>query len=133
MTEVSYTHGGGVVVRFEGKYPKYLLVRSSTNPTHWVFPKGHIKPGESPETAALREVREEAGVKAEIVSTLGESEFTREVENVRVLYFVMRYKARGKEAAEDREVKWCSYEEAAATLSFDDARKLLEKANTILT
>jgi 8-oxo-dGTP pyrophosphatase MutT (NUDIX family) len=133
MTEVSYTHGGGVVVRFDGEYPKYLLVRSSTNRTHWVFPKGHIKPGESPETAALREVREEAGVKAEIVSRLGDSEFTKEVEKVRVLYFVMRYKARCQEAAEDREIKWCLYEEAAAKLSFDDARRLLAKANTTLT
>lgn len=119
-------------MRFEGKYRKYLLVRSSTDPTHWIFPKGHIKPGESPEMAALREVREEAGVKADILSTLGESEFNRDVENVRVLYFAMRYKASGQ-ADEDREVKWCSYKEAAATLSFDDARQVLEKANAILS
>jgi 8-oxo-dGTP pyrophosphatase MutT (NUDIX family) len=131
MTELLYTHAGGIVVRLEDKYPKYLLVRSSTDPSIWIFPKGHIKPGESPEMAALREVREEAGIKAEIISSLCESNFTKEVEKVRVAYFVMRYRASGY-AHEDREVKWCSYEEAAATLLFEDARKVLKKAKKIL-
>jgi 8-oxo-dGTP pyrophosphatase MutT (NUDIX family) len=107
-------------------------VRSNTDPSRWIFPKGHIKPGESPEMAALREVREETGIKAEIISTLGGSNFTKERETVRVLYFVMRYQESGY-AHEDREVKWCSYEEADATLSFDDAREILKKANEILT
>lgn len=49
MTEVSYTHACGVVVKWEGKYPKYLLVRSSSNPSYWDFPKGDLKPGESPD------------------------------------------------------------------------------------
>ncbi len=128
MTEALYTHAGGVVVRYEDKHPKYLLVRSSTDPTRWVFPKGHIKPGESPEMAALREVREETGIKAETLSILCESNFAKETERVRVLYFVMRYRESG-DALEDREVKWCSYEEAIATLSFDDAREVLRKAN----
>ncbi|MFO7545541.1 MAG: NUDIX domain-containing protein [Trueperaceae bacterium] len=30
----------------------------------WVFPKGHLEPGEGPLEAALREVEEEAGVRA---------------------------------------------------------------------
>ena len=132
MTELSCTHAGGIVVKLEDKYLKYLLVRSSTDPSHWIFPKGHIKPGESPETAALREVCEEAGIKAEIISTLGESEFTKELEKVRVVYFAMRYRASGY-SHEDREVKWCSYEEAAVTLSFEDAREVLKTAKEILT
>jgi 8-oxo-dGTP pyrophosphatase MutT (NUDIX family) len=132
MIKASYTHAGGIVISLEGKYRKYLLVQSSTDPSHWVFPKGHIEPGESPETAALREVREEAGVEAEILSILGESKFTRETERVHVRYFAMGYIGPAQ-AKEDREVKWCSYEEADVTLSFDNARKLLRKANTILT
>lgn len=131
MSDVSYTHGGGIVVRFEGKDRTYLLVRSSTDPTHWVFPKGHIKPGESPEKAALREVREEAGVKAMIISTLRESEFMKENENVRVLYFVMRYQG-STQAEENRDVKWCAYKEAVDTLSFDDSRELLAQAHSAL-
>ena len=132
MTEASFTHAGGIVRKIDGKDRKYLIVRSSTDPSHWVLPKGHIKPGESPEMAALREIREEAGVEAEILSTLGESKFTKELEEVYILYFTLRYIA-SCEALEEREVKWCSYEEADVTLSFDNARKLLRKANTILT
>lgn len=128
MTESLYTHAGGIVIRFEDKRPQYLLVRSSTDPSCWIFPKGHIKPGESPEMAALREVREETGIIAEILSILCESNFAKETERVRVLYFVMRYRESG-DALEDREVKWCGYEEAIATLSFDDAREVLRKAN----
>ncbi len=132
MTKASYTHAGGIVMGSEGEVRQYLLVQSSTDPSHWVFPKGHIEPGESPETAALREVREEAGVEAEILSVLGESKFTREAENVHVLYFAMGYIG-PVQAKEKREVKWCSYEEADATVSFDDEQKLLSKANNFLT
>ncbi|MHC4443979.1 MAG: NUDIX hydrolase [Planctomycetota bacterium] len=129
--EPSYTHAGGVVIKFEGEDRSYLIVRSSTNPKHWVFPKGHIDPGESAESAALREVREEAGVQAEILSALGAVEFTRADETIRVLYFAMRYES-SVEADEDRAIKWCSYQEAMETLSFDDSRKILEKAHAII-
>jgi diadenosine hexaphosphate hydrolase (ATP-forming) len=35
----------------------------------WVFPKGHIEPGESKTQTAEREVAEEAGVQARASST----------------------------------------------------------------
>lgn len=132
MTSTLHTHAGGIVVRFEGKQRKYLLVRSRTNMTHWVFPKGHIKPGESPKTAALREVREEAGVRAEVMSVLGESKFIRGEETIFVLYFTMRYQGSAP-ADEGRKVEWCSYEDAATILSSNDARQLLQKAEAMLT
>ncbi len=48
---------GGVVFNHKGEV--LLLGRASG---HWVFPKGHIDPGESKLEAALREVEEEAGL-----------------------------------------------------------------------
>lgn len=48
---------GGVVVNSEGKI---LLIRHQNGT--WVFPKGHLDPGETPLQAAQREVEEEAGV-----------------------------------------------------------------------
>jgi len=131
MTRLSYSHAGGIVVRLETKHSEFLLVQSSTDPSHWVFPKGHIEPGESSEMAALREIREEAGVEAEILSTLGESKFIKASEQVYVLYFLMRYLA-PIDSFEEREIKWCSYDEALATLSFDDARALLKRAKNTL-
>jgi diadenosine hexaphosphate hydrolase (ATP-forming) len=50
---------GGVVFRPDGAV---LLLRHHEGT--WVFPKGHIDPGEDALTAALREVEEEAGVRA---------------------------------------------------------------------
>ena len=40
---------------------EFLLVRTSDG-LRWTFPKGHIEKGESPEKAAEREAKEEAGV-----------------------------------------------------------------------
>ncbi|MCO5174925.1 MAG: NUDIX domain-containing protein [Trueperaceae bacterium] len=50
---------GGVVF---GPGGKVLLLRHGSG--HWVFPKGHVEQGETQLQAALREVAEEAGVRA---------------------------------------------------------------------
>ena len=50
---------GGVV--FNDRQ-QVLLIRQRDG--SWVFPKGHIDPGEDPLSTALREVEEEAGVRA---------------------------------------------------------------------
>lgn len=42
----------------------------------WVLPKGKVEEGENNEEAALREVSEETGVKAEILKYLGEIHYT---------------------------------------------------------
>lgn len=52
-----------------------LLVLKRCNGA-WLFPKGHIDPGETPEIAAVREVKEESGITARIVATLGETSYT---------------------------------------------------------
>ena len=50
---------GGVVFDARGRV---LLLRHAAGA--WVFPKGHLEPGETELQAALREVEEEAGVRA---------------------------------------------------------------------
>jgi len=50
---------GGVVFDAGGR----VLVLHHAN-GDWVFPKGHVEEGETPLQAALREVREEAGITA---------------------------------------------------------------------
>ncbi len=57
---------GGLVVR--GNH--ILLIRRGG--AMFAIPKGHVEAGESAKQAAIREVEEETGVKAEIVDYLGE-------------------------------------------------------------
>lgn len=124
------------MVRHEGAERRYLLVRSSRDASHWVLPKGHIDPGESPEEAALREVREEAGVDAEIVERAGVDVYAQAGEQpgepagkeVRALYFAMRFKGTCP-ADEDRELCWLGYAEACAAISFEGARRLIEQTH----
>lgn len=42
----------------------------------WVLPKGRIEPGEDRQSAALREVQEESGIKGSVVKYLGEIHYT---------------------------------------------------------
>ena len=42
----------------------------------WLFPKGHVDPGETEEIAALREVHEECGLTARIIQKLGVTSYT---------------------------------------------------------
>ena len=47
--------------------PDILLIRHRKG-GHWSFPKGHVEAGESERQTALREVREETGLRIKLVS-----------------------------------------------------------------
>ncbi len=55
------------------KNGKILLVQEATGSHQgkWGLPKGHVDPGESPETAALRELKEEAGYTGSVMGLVG--------------------------------------------------------------
>lgn len=52
-----------------------ILVTKHSKHKGWDFPKGHIEIGESSEDAALREVEEETGVRAEIIEKVGQTQY----------------------------------------------------------
>jgi 8-oxo-dGTP pyrophosphatase MutT (NUDIX family) len=64
---------GGVVYR-RGEQDIKVLICKDAGYHRWVLPKGLVGSHERFEEAALREVREEVGVEARIVQTLGEPE-----------------------------------------------------------
>ena len=123
----SPTHAGGVVVRADGPEARFLLVTATRRPGLWVFPKGHIEPGESPEQAAVREVLEEAGVDATVVSPIGATEFRNARGLVRAQFYLMAFVAQGP-VGEDRRRAWLTADEARRALTFEDARMLITRA-----
>jgi mutator protein MutT len=121
---------GGIVFNSDGQV---LITQNSTN-HHWGFPKGHIEKGQTSELAALREVREEGGIVAEIVQKVGESKYYYSREGHKVFkvvtIYLMNYIS-GDIADHDWEVsesKWVDPEEALQTLSFDADKKMLKEA-----
>ena len=83
------THGGAVVFKLTGEGPRYLLVEAAGTRDRWVFPKGHVENGETAADTALREVGEEAGVRARQIRRLRRVEQKQEGEWISIAYFLM--------------------------------------------
>jgi 8-oxo-dGTP pyrophosphatase MutT (NUDIX family) len=124
--------GGAITVRDRAKGPQVLLVRAKRDPRAWIFPKGHQEEGETLLETAIRELGEEAGVIGEpvTVTSLGVSKFRSGDENIEVTYFLVRDTGRRVEA--ERKAVWRSIADAKVLVTFDDAQRLLEKAEQAL-
>ena len=125
-----YSHAGGIVARIIDGEREYLLVEARRSRGVWVLPKGHIEPGETPEAAAVREVEEEAGVRAAIVAPAGECEFAVDGRSVRILFFLMHYQGEASQS-EERALAWRRYEDALSLLHFDNTRRILRQAHAL--
>jgi len=128
FTHALVPEAGAIVVRYQGDSPRVLLVTASRNPAHWLFPKGHIEAGETPEEAAAREVREEAGVVGTVWGPAGSTEYRLDGKTYQVRYFLLAFDREEGQGEAERERLWCSFEEAQERLSFPDLRKLLRDA-----
>jgi 8-oxo-dGTP pyrophosphatase MutT (NUDIX family) len=119
---------GSIVVRLDGKEPKVLLVTAKRNPANWIFPKGHVEEGETPEHAALRETREEAGVTGQTIGAAGVLEYGFLGARARVEYFLVLFGREAGPAENGRQRSWFPLEEALERLNYKNTRKLLRKA-----
>jgi 8-oxo-dGTP pyrophosphatase MutT (NUDIX family) len=123
---------GAIAVRLDGPEPLFLLVTARRNPQEWIFPKGHLEPGEEPVDTAVRELREEAGVPGTPLGLIGSVSFRSADEDVDVAYFLIQASGPG-EAREGRRLAWLPYAGARARLSFSNAQELLDLAQARLT
>ncbi len=111
--------------------PQVLLVTARRRPEEWVFPKGHIESDERAADAAVREVREEAGVAAEVLEPIEDVRIRPGGEEQVIRYFLMR--AAGDAApGEGRRALWLAPREAERQLSFDEARGTLRRARAAM-
>ncbi len=126
---------GGIVVDEQGRTVIIIPTRRAASGARvTALPKGHIDPGEDAETAALREVREEAGIEAEIITKLGDVRYwyQRAGKSIpkQVSFFLMRYVG-GHTDDHDDEVetaRWVSLEEAERLLTFQGERDMVRAA-----
>jgi 8-oxo-dGTP pyrophosphatase MutT (NUDIX family) len=124
---------GGIVFRRGRDGISILLVRAKRDPTIWIFPKGHIEPGETPEQTALRETSEEAGVEGEIVGTRvgAPEEFHNGRYVVRVEYFLI-HATRESPQTDGREKRWFPIDDAIEIVCFDSMRAQLREIKAVL-
>ncbi|MFW6214531.1 MAG: NUDIX domain-containing protein [Alkalispirochaetaceae bacterium] len=116
---------------------KYLLVKHEDD-GHWGFPKGHVEVGESEEETAFRETEEEVGLRPSLINGFCHRlhYLTPKGKRKVVVLFLGRLRRpflpRPK-AGEISHASWFSYEEARETLTFDNARIVLDSAQRFLT
>ena len=122
------THAGGVVFREKNGTKEFLLVSAKNFPFIWVLPKGHIKSLETEAEAAIREVKEESGMKASIVSRIGNTErwkwnFKKQI----VAFYLMTFEAVYAKNKENRKICWLPLQHAIQKLFYPNQQKILRQ------
>jgi len=108
----------------------------------WALPKGLIEYGESAQTAAKREAREETGLVGDILAKIGtiKYSYTAKWEDppARVFKIVTFYLLRftgGDPSQHDREVErveWFRIDEAIRNASYAQEREVIRKAQSLI-
>jgi len=125
---------GGVVFRSGNDGFEVALIQ---NRGIWGLPKGNVEKGETLETAALREAREETGLVGELMGKIGEISYSF-VRNRRYLKTVHFYLVRcvggsvNLHDSEVDEVRWFSVLDALRVMKYPGERGILKKASSML-
>jgi 8-oxo-dGTP diphosphatase len=116
---------GGVVVR-EGQVALVHRPRYDD----WTLPKGKLDPGESFEEAALREVEEETGLRAQLVRELPATHYEVNGRPKIVRYWLMDVDHEGPFVPNDETdaLRWVAPDEALRLLTYDRDRDLVAGA-----
>jgi len=125
---------GGVVVRGVQCIVIVPTRRAAGGVQVLALPKGHPEGDESAADAAVREVREEAGVEATVREKLGNVRYWYQRDGKRiaktVTFFLLDYVS-GEPDDHDHEVehaRWIALEEAARSLTYKGERDMAERA-----
>jgi 8-oxo-dGTP pyrophosphatase MutT (NUDIX family) len=142
LTWTKEVSAGGVVYRRaeDGAIEVVLASRRTRRgDLAWGLAKGGIEDGESREAAAIREVREETGLTAEIEADLGDTKYMYVWEDVRIRktvhFFLMRFTGGDVDDRDDEmeEIRWFPMERALKRAAYRGERDMLKRAAELLT
>ena len=131
------TSAGGAALRQTGSELSVALI-STGNPPRWQLPKGLVDKGETPEQAAIREVREESGINSRVDKLIDKVEYwyqsKRGHERIRYhkfVYFYLMWYESGDVTDQDNEVneaRWVEVTEAISLRAFQSERAIVQRA-----
>ena len=138
---IEQVSAGGVVLRGSGDDAEIVIIKTVPE-DRWQLPKGIIDDGETTEQAALREVREESGIDAEMVGPIDTIEYwfvaaysgERRKYHKFVHFFLMRFTG-GDVSRHDHEVseaRWVTFDDALQMLAFSNERDVVTKARDLI-
>lgn len=113
---------------------EYCLI-TSLKKRRWIFPKGIVDPGETPEQSGLKEAWEEAGLRGEIVGQpVGRFADAKWGTDLEVQVYLMRVTDCQTEWPESgkRKRRWVSLQDALTRLRRAELRILLGQAQHVL-
>ena len=130
---------GVIIVRYRAATPYFLLLRAYN---YWDFPKGEIKKSEDPLVAAVREVKEETGLK-DLAFRWGKEFRETEPYRSRTIKIARYYLAESPAGEvylpvspelgrpEHHEFRWLEYSEARSLLN-DRVKPILDWAHALV-
>ena len=138
LVEIKTEQSFGVIPIYKDKdnISFVCLIRHAQG--HWGFPKGHQNLNESEEETAIREMEEESGIND--IEIIGGQSYTEKYffekdgskHNKSVKYF-LGFVSSVSTTTPDHfkkeipELKWVIYEEAKQLITFEEAKKILDK------
>ena len=133
--EREFSAGGVCVRRMRGR--DFVAAIRIKNGKVLALPKGNIDPGETGPEAAVREVREEAGVNGDLVEKLGDVKYwyvRRDRTRVFkiVSFFLLDYRSGSVEDHDDEvdSAEWVPLEEAERRLEYKGEKQMAAAALT---
>lgn len=115
---------------------EYLILQHAA--AHWAYAKGHVENNESEKETALREIKEETGLTVELHMGFREINIYSPHPRVEktVIYFLAEADPEAIVRVQEEEIshaRWLPYQQARELLSFPNDRKILDKADHLLT